>query len=117
MLNKELEDYFLQFPSQVQTKLFALRELVLKVAPMAQEKLSYGMPTYHFIENLVHFAAYKTHIGFYPTPSAIVAFEKDIASYKHAKGSVQFPLNEELPMQLIEKMVQFRLNEVNKLGK
>lgn len=81
---------------------------------MASETISYGMPTFKLSgKNLVHFAAYEKHVGFYPTPSGIEAFKKDIEKYKHAKGSVQFPLNQPIPYDLVEKIVKYRVKEVD----
>jgi len=81
------------------------------MAPDAVEKISYQMPTFYLNGNLVHFAAYSKHIGFYPTPSGIAQFKKDLSGYKHAKGSVQFPLDNALPIELITKIVEFRIKE------
>ena len=88
-----------------------MRSTVQKAAPHATEKISYGMPTFYYNGNLVHFAAFKNHIGFFPTPSAIEAFEKELKSYKTSKGTVQFPLADPLPLQLIERIVKFRVKE------
>ena len=90
-----------------------MRSLILKIAPKAEEIISYGMPAYKYHGILVYFAAYKNHIGFYPTSSGIKAFENELTSYKHAKGSIQFPHDKPLPDKLIEKIVQFRLKENN----
>ncbi len=111
MKNSVIETYILDFPAETQRKLNQIYTIIKNVAPTAQEKISYGMPTFEFHGNLVHFAGYKNHIGFYPTPSAINHFKNEIAPYKWAKGSVQFPLDKELPTEIIAKMLQFRLKE------
>ena len=105
------------FPKPVQEKLASIRQLVRELAPEAQEKISYQMPTFYLNGNLVHFAAFKNHIGFYPTPSGISEFQKELAKYKNAKGSVQFPMDEALPLGLIKRMVKFRIEKNrNKAG-
>ena len=91
--------------------------LIRFAAPGAQEKISYQMPTFYLNGNLVHFAAYAKHIGFYPTPSGIEKFKRELSEYKHAKGSVQFPQGEPLPVDLIEKIVRFRVEENLNKGK
>ncbi|MFL7812520.1 MAG: iron chaperone [Anaerolineales bacterium] len=108
---KAVNDYIAGFPPDVQHKLTLLRNLIQELAPEASEKISYGMPTFYLHENLVHYAAYAKHIGFYPTPSGITHFEKELSPYKHAKGSVQFPLDQPLPTDLIERIVRFRVEE------
>ncbi len=89
-----------------------MRAIVREAAPDAEEALKYRMPTFVLQENLVHFAAFDKHIGFYPTPSAMEAFSADLKDYVHAKGSVQFPLNRPVPFALVKSMVQFRVKEV-----
>lgn len=106
-----IDEYITAFPKDVQTVLETLRQTIKKAAPTATEKFSYGIPTFFLNGNLVHFAAFKSHIGFYPTPGAIVAFKKELAQYKQAKGSVQFPLTEPLPLSLITKIVKYRVKE------
>lgn len=106
-----VDEYILQFPIEVQEILKELRRLVKEVAPEAEEKISYQMPTYYLNGNLVHFAAFKNHIGLYPTPTGIEAFKEDLSKYKGAKGSVQFPFNKPIPFDLIRKIVEFRVNE------
>ncbi|MFN2282108.1 MAG: iron chaperone [Anaerolineales bacterium] len=114
---KAVNDYIAGFPPDVQHKLTLLRNLIQDLAPEASEKISYGMPTFYLHENLVHYAAYAKHIGFYPTPSGITHFEKELSPYKHAKGSVQFPLDQPLPTDLIERIVRFRVEEILKKKK
>jgi uncharacterized protein YdhG (YjbR/CyaY superfamily) len=108
---KTVDEYILDFPEDVQEILLKIRRTVEEVAPDAEEKISYNMPTFYLNGNLVHFAAYKNHIGFYPTPSAIAAFEDELSSYKNAKGSVQFPLDSPIPYDLIKRMIIFRVQE------
>jgi uncharacterized protein YdhG (YjbR/CyaY superfamily) len=113
--NKSIDEYIHSFPEHIQKKLEELREVIKEQAPQAQEKISYQMPTFFLNGNLVHFAAYSKHIGFYPTPHGIDAFESEISKYKNAKGSVQFPIEEPLPIELIKKIVKFRVEEsINK---
>ncbi|MDQ5890108.1 MAG: hypothetical protein QG609_601 [Patescibacteria group bacterium] len=108
---KTINQYIKLFPKETREKLNELRLAIKKSAPQAQEKISYQMPTFYLHGNLVHFAGYKNHIGFYPTPSGIKAFQKELAKYKGAKGSVQFPLTEKLPLVLIKKIVKYRVKE------
>jgi uncharacterized protein YdhG (YjbR/CyaY superfamily) len=112
---KNIDEYLKNFPSEVQEKLQQVRNLVQKLAPTAIETISYGMPTFKLNgKNLVHFAGYKSHIGFYPTPSGITNFEKELSVYKTSKGTAQFKINDEIPEKLIEKIVRFRIEEINK---
>lgn len=110
-----IDDYIFTFPEDVQKLLQALRTVIKEVAPDATEKISYQMPTFELYGNLVHFAAYKNHIGFYPTPSGIEKFKNELAMYKGAKGSVQFPIDEPMPYELIRKIVKFRVLENTEL--
>lgn len=112
-----IDEYIAQFPEEVQAKLTQLRRLIHELAPEATEKISYQIPTFYLNGNLVHFAAYANHIGFYPTSSGIARFEAELAGYKHAKGSVQFPLDQPLPVELVTKMVAFRREENLAKGK
>jgi uncharacterized protein YdhG (YjbR/CyaY superfamily) len=98
-------------PEHVRERLTELRRTIARAAPEASEKISYGVPTFDLHGNLVHFAAFRNHIGFYPTPSGIQAFENELQRYKHAKGSVQFPMAEPLPLDLVARIVQFRVKE------
>jgi uncharacterized protein YdhG (YjbR/CyaY superfamily)/predicted GIY-YIG superfamily endonuclease len=106
-----IDDYIAQFPADVQNKLNELRCVINKAAPNAAEKISYGMPTFYLHKNLVHFAAFKKHIGFYPSPSGIEAFKDELSIYKTSKGTVQFPLDKPLPLDLITRIVEFRVAE------
>ena len=107
----DVDKYMLPFPKNTQQLMEQLRKTILKAVPEAEEIISYNMPAYKYYGMLVYFAGYKNHIGFYPMPSAIEAFKKDLSVYKSAKGSVQFPLDKPLPLQLVTKMVTFRKKE------
>lgn len=112
---KDIDDYIKSFPDNVQSKLQSIRKIIIKTEPSVTETISYGMPTFKYNgKNLVHFAGYKTHIGFYPTPSGITNFEKELSVYKTSKGTAQFKINDEIPEKLIEKIVRFRIEEINK---
>lgn len=104
-----IDDYIEGFPSDVQARLVKIRATIQRQAPEAVEKISYRMPTFYLNGNLVHFAAFDHHIGFYPTPSGIAAFGGELAGYKSSKGAVQFPHNEALPLELIARVVAFRV--------
>ncbi|MEH7373383.1 iron chaperone [Neobacillus drentensis] len=106
-----IDEYIQQFPPDVQEKLNTLRKVIKESAPDAEEKISYQMPTFALRGNLVHFAAYKNHIGFYPTSSGISAFKDELSQYKGAKGSVQFPIEKPLPYILISEIVKYRVAE------
>ena len=106
-----IDEYIKTFPVDVQSILEKMRQTVRKAAPGAVEAIAYQMPTFRLNGNLVHFAAFKSHIGFYPTPSGIEAFKKEISRYKWSKGAVQFPLDEPIPYDLVEKIVKFRVKE------
>jgi uncharacterized protein YdhG (YjbR/CyaY superfamily) len=106
-----IDEYISQFPKDVQQILQTLRQVIHEAAPDAEEKISYQMPTFYLHGNLVHFAAYKHHIGFYPAPSGIAAFKDALSAYKGAKGSVQFPIESPLPYDLIREIVAFRVRE------
>jgi uncharacterized protein YdhG (YjbR/CyaY superfamily) len=108
---KNTDEYISQFPVKQQKALEEIRKAIKAAAPKAEEVISYSMPAYKLNGMLVYFAGYENHIGFYPTPSGIEAFKKELANYKSAKGSVQFPIDQPLPLALIKKMVQFRIKE------
>ena len=106
---KTVEDYILSFPSEVQVILLKIRTIVLEIAPNAVESINYGMPAYKTNQKpLVYFAAYKNHIGLYATPQGHLQFQEQLSKYKQGKGSVQFPLNQEIPFNLIEEIVKFK---------
>jgi uncharacterized protein YdhG (YjbR/CyaY superfamily) len=111
---RSIDEYIRSFPVDVRKKLTELRKVIQAQAPQAQEKISYQIPTFYLMGNLVHFAAYSKHIGFYPTSSGIRAFRNKLTKYKHSRGAVQFPLEEPLPMNLIRRMVKFRVRENTK---
>lgn len=112
---KTIDEYIETFTKDVQSILEKTRETIRKAAPGAVEAISYQIPTFKLNnKNLVHFAAFKNHIGFYPTPSGIEAFKKELSQYKGANGSVQFPLNRPIPYDLLEKIVIFRSKEILK---
>jgi uncharacterized protein YdhG (YjbR/CyaY superfamily) len=106
-----IDDYILQFSPEIQEILKKVRTVLKESAPEATEKISYQMPTFALNGNLVHFAACKNHIGFYPAPSGINAFEEKLSEYKSSKGAVQFPLDKPIPYELISEIVQFRVAE------
>jgi len=106
-----IDEYIATFPKNVQNILEEMRKVIKESAPESEEAISYGMPTFKIKGNLVHFAAYKNHIGFYPTPSAIEAFKEDLSSYKSSKGAVQFPIDKPIPFELVKKIVIFRVEE------
>lgn len=108
---KTMDEYISTFPEDVQRILKELRQTIKKAAPDAEETINYQMPTFTLNGNLVHFAAFENHIGFYPTPSGIEAFKKELSGYKGAKGSVQFPIDEPLPLPLIRRIVEYRVKE------
>ncbi len=109
---KDIDDYIAGSPSEVQEILNQIRSTIRETAPDAVETIKYQIPTFVMNENLVHFAVFKNHIGFYPTPSGIKRFQDELTSYKHAKGSVQFPIDKPIPLELIKKIVEFRVKEV-----
>lgn len=109
---QEVELYIQTFPEHVQVVMRQIRERILSVVPEAEEGFSYKMPSYKLNgKPLVYFAGYKHHIGFYATPTGHRAFEEELARYKQGKGSVQFPLDQPMPLELIERIVRFRENE------
>jgi uncharacterized protein YdhG (YjbR/CyaY superfamily) len=114
---KTISDYIDGFPPDIQEILEKIRAVIRSEAAEAQETIRYQMPTFVLNGNLVHFAAFKNHIGFYPTPSGIETFQKEIGSYKSAKGSVQFPLDKPIPFDLVRKIVRFRVKENLAKGK
>lgn len=105
-----VDDYIKSFPAEVQERLILIRQAILKLSPDVEESINYGMPAYktHGLP-LVYFAGYKSHIGFYATPNGHEKFEKEFSIYKQGKGSVQFPLDQPLPLKLIQDVVKFRL--------
>jgi uncharacterized protein YdhG (YjbR/CyaY superfamily) len=107
----DIDSYIGSFPEKTQKLLQEVRETIRKAAPEAEQTINYGIPTFKFRGNLVHFAGFKNHIGFYPTASGIEAFKKELSVYEGAKGSVRFPLDKPIPFELIERIVKFRVKE------
>jgi uncharacterized protein YdhG (YjbR/CyaY superfamily) len=105
------DEYIASFPPDVQAILQKIRATIRKAAPQAEEVIKYQIPTFVLNGNLVHFAAFKHHIGFYPTPTGTEKFHKELAAYKSSKGAVQFPLDKPIPYGLIGKIVKFRVKE------
>jgi uncharacterized protein YdhG (YjbR/CyaY superfamily) len=108
---KNIDDYIAPFPKDIQAKLQKIRATIKKAAPKAEEAIKYQMPTFTLNGNLVHFAAYKNHIGFYPAPSGIEAFKKELAAYESGKGTLRFALDKPIPFGLISKVVKFRVKK------
>lgn len=106
-----IDEYIATFPPDIQVRLEAIRAAVRAAAPEATEKISYQMPTFYLEGNLVYFAAFKRHIGFYPTPSGITAFQQELAAYQRSKGALQFPHGQPLPLELIDRIVRLRVAE------
>jgi uncharacterized protein YdhG (YjbR/CyaY superfamily) len=107
-----VDAYIRSFPTLTAKRLKAIRAIIKKTAPKAEEKIAYGMPAYKLAGRpLVYFATFQKHIGFFPTPSAVVHFKRELASYKTSKGTIQFPHDEPLPLPLIKKIVSFRVKE------
>lgn len=106
-----IDEYINSFPRNIQVFLEDIRQTIRTAAPDATETISYQMPTFKLNGNLVHFAAYKNHIGFYPAPSGIEAFKRELSPYKWSKGAVQFPLGRPIPLDLVKKIVVFRVKE------
>jgi uncharacterized protein YdhG (YjbR/CyaY superfamily) len=115
---ENIDDYINSFPKNIQNLLEILRRTIRESAPQATETINYGIPTFKQNgSNLVHFAAYKNHIGFYPTPYPIVVFKKELAPFKQAKGSIQFPIEKPIPFDLVKKIVKFRVTEIKSIKK
>ncbi len=106
-----IDEYIAQFSPEIQEKLQSLRKVIREIAPDAGEKISWQMPTFILNGNLVHFAANKNHIGFYPGPSGIEAFKERLPEFKYSKGAIQFPYNKPMPFDLIREIVAFRISE------
>ena len=106
---KDIDEYISFFPKEIQVKLKEMRATIQKAAPKAEEAISYMIPTFRLHGNLVHFAAFKNHIGFYPGAAGIEAFQKEFTGYETSKGTVQFPLDKPLPLKLITAITKFRV--------
>ena len=107
----DIDEYIAQFQFEKQVVLEQIRNTIQQAAPEAKEAIKYGMPTFVLNGNLIHFAAFKNHIGFYPSPSGIDAFIDELAVYRTGKGTIQFPLDKPIPFDLITKVVEFRVQE------
>jgi uncharacterized protein YdhG (YjbR/CyaY superfamily) len=105
---KSIDEYLVDFPEEVQIKLEQIRELGRQLCPNAKEAIKYGIPTFVEKGNIFHFAAYSTHIGFYPGPEVIQVFANSLKPYKTSKGTVQFSIDEPLPLELIQQMIHYR---------
>lgn len=108
---KTIDEYIATFPKETQKILEEIRATIKAAAPDAEEKISYQMPTFFLNGNLIHFAAFKNHIGIYPTPSGTQAFKDEISRYQGAKGSIRLPIDEPMPLELISRIVKFRVAE------
>ena len=108
---KDINEFIADFPDDIQIILEKIRATIQQAAPDAKEAIKYGMPTFVLNGNLVHFAAYKNHIGFYPAPTGIDAFIEELAQYRTGKGTIQFPVDKPIPYDLITKVVKFRVEE------
>lgn len=108
---KNIDEYIADFPEEVKALLQIIREAIHKAAPDATENIKYGIPTFILNGNLVHFGGYKSHIGFYPAPMGIEAFAKETAPYQAGKGTLQFPLDKPMPLDLIARIVKYRVEK------
>lgn len=108
---QDIDDYIARFPQRIQEILQTIRATIREAAPEAEETISYQMPTFVLKGNLVHFAAFKNHIGFYPTPTGTEKFQEQLSVYKGGKGSIKFPLDQPMPLALISEIVKFRVEE------
>jgi len=111
---KTIDGYIAGYPDSVQAILQEIRRTIAEEVPSATEAIAYGIPTFKLRgKNLVHFGAFKNHIGFYPTPSALETFTEELSAYASGKGSAQFPLNEAMPLDLIREIVRFRVTQIS----
>jgi len=106
-----VEAYLNSFPEELRERMGELRRVISEAAPEAIQKISYAMPTWYYRGNLVHFACFARHIGFYPGAEGIAAFEKELGGFKHAKGSVQFPHDSPLPLDLVRRIAEYRYRQ------
>ena len=106
---KNIDEYIADFPPEIQEKLEKIRATIRKAAPKAEEAISYMMPTFKLYGNLVHFAAFKNHIGFFPGAAGVEAFKDELTKYETSKGTIRFPLDQRIPFTLITKIVKFRV--------
>jgi len=110
-VTKTIDEYLKSYPANIQLLLIQMRSTIRNAAPEAIETIAYGIPTFKFNGNLVHFGAYKDHIGFYPTPRAIEVFKSEFSKYETSKGTVKFPIDEPLPLDLVTRVVEYRLKQ------
>jgi len=106
-----IDEYIALFPPEIQDRLQELRQAIREEAPDAEETISYRIPTFRLKGNLVHFAAFRDHISFFPASSGVEAFRKELSGYRISKGTIQFPLDAPLPLDLVRRIVQFRVRE------
>lgn len=106
---KTVDEYISSFPDEIRAKLRQIREAIASEAPKAGEKIGYGIPTFTFHGNLVHYAAFDTHIGFYPGADGVAEFTKELKDYETSKGTIRFPLDKPLPLDLVRKITAFRV--------
>lgn len=106
-----IDEFIAQYPADVQQKLQQLRQTIHHYAPDAKEKISYGMPTFYLNKNLVHFSAYETHIGFYPGAAAIAEFSEQLKPYDTSKGTVRFPIDKPLPLELVSNITEYCVSQ------
>ena len=111
MTINSVDEYILRFPKEIQGTVRKLRIAIKESAPNALEKISYNMPAYYQEGNIIYFSVFSKHIGFYPLPSGVKKFEKELSKYKQGKGSIQFPINQPMPYKLIQEIVKFRVKE------
>jgi uncharacterized protein YdhG (YjbR/CyaY superfamily) len=114
---KNIDEYISGFPRNIQAILEELRRVIKDTAPEAKESISYGMPAFKLNGPLVYFAAFKNHIGFFPTPSGVSEFAKELAPYETSKGTIRFPLDKPIPFDLVKKIVTFRVNKNLRKGR
>jgi uncharacterized protein YdhG (YjbR/CyaY superfamily) len=111
-----IDEYIADFPTELQVILTKIRQVIKEAAPDAKEKISYQMPAFELNGNLVYYAAFKKHIGFYPTAGGVSAFQEELSAYKGAKGSVQFPFNKPIPYELIGRITAYRAAQNREKG-
>jgi len=107
-----IETYIQAAPKALQPQLATLRTTILSVLPDAEECIKYAMPTFYWHENVIHFAWFKTHLGLYPTPSGVTAFQAELTAYQTSKGAIQLPLDQPVPLALVRRITEFRRQEV-----
>lgn len=108
-----IDEYIEMYPENIRKILSKIRKIINKNIPIAEERISWGMPTFYWKENVIHFAVGKNHIGIYPSSSPIIYFEKELANYKTSKGAIQLPQDKPIPYDLIERIVKFRIEEIH----